>query len=335
MKTKSLTGITTTGTPHMGNFTGAIAPAIAESSNAEVESYYFLADYHSLVKCRDPDHIAESTKKVAATWIACGLDTSKVIFYRQSDVPEILELCWVLTNLTSKGLMNRAHAYKGVVQENLASNQSDPDAKINMGLFCYPILMAADVLLFNANNVPVGKDQIQHIEMIRDIALRFNHYYGDIFTLPQATLREYSQILKGLDGRKMSKSYNNTIPIFASSKELLKLIKKIKTNSLEPGEPKDPDTCTLFGIWASFASAEEIAIKRKEYEDGAGWGQLKLDVFNLLDERLSEPRTHYNELIKDVSLLETSLKEGALKAREKAQKVIDEVRYAIGIRPLL
>ncbi|HBA32708.1 MAG TPA: tryptophan--tRNA ligase, partial [Gammaproteobacteria bacterium] len=252
-----LTGITTTGTPHLGNYVGAIKPAIEASKNKNNQCFYFLADYHALIKCQDPALVRQSRMEIAATWLALGLDVDTSVFYRQSDIPEIQELNWILSCVAAKGLLNRAHAYKALVAENETSGTKDPDKGITMGLFCYPVLMAADILMFNANKVPVGKDQIQHIEMTRDIAARFNHIYGEFFTLPEAQVEESAAVLSGLDGRKMSKSYNNTIPLFAPEKKLRKLIMKIKTNSLEPGEPKDHKTCTLFQIYSAFSSSSE------------------------------------------------------------------------------
>lgn len=245
----TLTGITTTGAPHLGNYVGAILPAIEASRRRDVQSFYFLADYHALVKCQDPALVHRSRLEVAATWLALGLDVENVIFYAQTDVPEILELTWILTCVTAKGLMNRAHAYKAAVADNVADPDKDPDKGISMGLFCYPILMAADILMFKASKIPVGKDQIQHLEMARDIAARFNHLYGEHFVLPEAVVDEKAAVLVGLDGRKMSKSYGNTIPLFEPEKALRKLIMRIKTNSLPPEAPKDPDTCTLFQIY--------------------------------------------------------------------------------------
>ena len=221
-----LTGVTTTGTPHLGNYVGAIRPAIEASRQDNTESYFFLADYHALIKCQDPERVKQSRLEIAATWLACGLDTDKATFYRQSDIPEIAELNWLLTCVTGKGLMNRAHAYKAAVDENLSANQ-DADFGVTMGLFCYPVLMSADILAFNAKKVPVGRDQIQHIEMARDIAGRFNHIFGEHFVLPEAVVGEDTALLKGLDGRKMSKSYNNTIPLFEGEKKLKKAINKI------------------------------------------------------------------------------------------------------------
>ena len=249
-----LTGITTTGTPHLGNYVGAIRPAIEASHAEHVQSFYFLADYHALVKNQDPARLRQSSLEVAATWLALGLDTEKSVFYRQSDVPEIAELNWIISSVTAKGLMNRAHAYKAAVAENEEAGNRDPDKGITMALFSYPVLMTADILMFNAHKVPVGRDQIQHVEMARDIAQRFNHIYGETFVLPEAVVDDKAAVLSGLDGRKMSKSYNNTIPLFETAKKLRKLVMKIKTNSLEPGEPKDPVDCALFDIYKAFAT---------------------------------------------------------------------------------
>ena len=254
-----LTGITTTGTPHIGNYVGAIRPGITASKDLTTKHFYFLADYHSLAKNEDPDRISRSTLEIAAAWISLGLDTEHAYFYRQSDIPEILELTWILHGMTAKGLMNRAHSYKASVQANVESGSRDADKGVTMALYSYPILMAADILMFKSTKVPVGQDQKQHVEMARDIAQRFNHHYGDIFVLPEPVIGEDTAVLKGLDGRKMSKSYNNTIPIFAPEKPLRKLIMKIKTNSLEPGEPKDPSDSTLFDIYKAFATPTETA----------------------------------------------------------------------------
>jgi tryptophanyl-tRNA synthetase len=212
-KNTILTGITTTGTPHLGNYVGAIRPAIEASQKPDINAYYFLADYHALIKCQDPAMVHQSSREIAATWLALGLNTDNVVFYRQSDVPEITQLMWFLSCVAAKGLMNRAHAYKDSVQKNQEAGE-DQDYGITMGLFSYPVLMAADILMFNATRVPVGRDQIQHIEMARDIAQRFNHVYGEHFTLPEAVIDDHVAVLQGLDGRKMSKSYGNTIPLF-------------------------------------------------------------------------------------------------------------------------
>ncbi|MGH8550437.1 MAG: tryptophan--tRNA ligase [Methylococcales bacterium] len=330
-KLRVLTGITTTGTPHLGNYVGAIRPAIEASHNSNVIPFYFLADYHAIVKCHDPDRVRRSSLEIAATWLALGLDTDNALFYRQSDIPEIMELAWILTCVTAKGLMNRAHAYKAAVAENEESGENDPDKGITMGLFNYPILMAADILMFNAHRVPVGKDQIQHLEMARDIAGRFNHIFGEHFVLPEVVVGENTATLAGLDGRKMSKSYNNTIPMFLPQKQFRKMINKIKTNSLEPGEPKDPDTCTLFGIYRAFATGEETADLRDQYRAGIAWGEVKQILFETLNGLLREPRERYEELIGNPAFIEAKLREGAAKARECSVPLLREVREAAGI----
>ena len=326
-----LTGITTTGTPHLGNYVGAIRPAIAASKDENVAPFYFLADYHALIKCQEPERVRQSSLEIAATWLALGLDTSNAVFYRQSDVPEITELAWMLTCVASKGLMNRAHAYKAAVADNEQSGENDPDKGINMGLFSYPILMAADILMFNANKVPVGKDQIQHIEMARDIAARFNHVYGEHFTLPEAEVDAQSATLLGLDGRKMSKSYNNTIPLFEPEKKLKKLINKIKTNSLEPGEPKDTDDCTLFSIYRSFANTEQLQEMRQRYADGIGWGEMKRELFEYINDHITPARERYEALLEAPEHIEQQLQEGAEKARAVSAPFIKELRQAVGI----
>jgi tryptophanyl-tRNA synthetase len=330
-KATVLTGITTTGTPHLGNYVGAIRPAIAASKNENVAPFYFLADYHALIKCQEPDRVRQSSLEIAATWLALGLDTSNAVFYRQSDVPEILELTWILTCVTAKGLMNRAHAYKASVAENEQGGEKDPDKGVTMGLFSYPILMAADILMFKADKVPVGKDQIQHIEMARDIAARFNHIYGEHFTLPEAVVEEHGATLLGLDGRKMSKSYNNTIPLFEPEKKLRKLINKIKTNSLEPGEPKDPDTCTLFSIYQAFATKAEVSEIRQRYADGIGWGEMKQVLFEYINEHITPARERYEALMQAPDHIEQQLQEGARKARAISIPFLKELRDAVGI----
>jgi len=326
----TLTGITTTGTPHLGNYVGAIRPSIAASNTGNGDYYFFLADYHALIKCQEPELVHKSTREIAATWLALGLDTDKAVFYRQSDVPEIPELTWLLTCITAKGLMNRAHAYKDTVQKNLDGGE-DPDFAINMGLFSYPILMAADILMFNATDVPVGRDQIQHLEMARDIAARFNHIYGEHLRLPEARIDDNVAVLKGLDGRKMSKSYNNTIPLFLGEKQLRKHINKIKTNLLEPGEPKDPNDSTVFQVWQAFASEEQTEYMRKEFENGIAWGEAKKQLFELVNGQLGEARERYNELVVNSHQIEAVLRQGAEKARAKAQPLMQKLRKAVGI----
>jgi tryptophanyl-tRNA synthetase len=328
-----LTGITTTGTPHLGNYVGAIKPCILASHNADVLSYYFLADYHALVKNRDPERMRRSTLEIAATWLALGLDTDTAVFYRQSDVPEILELTWMLICSSAKGLMNRAHAYKSAVQENEDAGE-DPDFAITMGLFSYPVLMAADILMFNSSHVPVGRDQVQHLEMARDIAQRFNHHYGEHFALPEAVTDEHVAVLPGQDGRKMSKSYNNTIPLWLPEKQLRKAIMKIVTNSLEPGEPKDPDDSTLFKIYAAFADQDQRDSMRQAYRDGIAWGTAKQQTFELINAELMESREQYQALVAEPGRIEETLLEGAAKARAYATPFLARLREAVGIRKL-
>ena len=333
-KRRILTGITTTGTPHLGNYVGAIRPAIAASRNADVESFYFLADYHALVKCDDPARVQRSTLEIAASWLACGLDPEKVYFYRQSDVPEIPELTWLLTCVTAKGLLNRAHAYKAANDANRATGE-DADAGITAGLYMYPVLMAADILLFNANQVPVGRDQIQHIEMARDIGQRFNHIYGDeYFTLPEAAIEDNVATLPGLDGRKMSKSYNNTIPLWLPEKELRKAILGIVTNSQAPGEPKNPDDSHIFSIYQAFARAEETSAMRRAYAEGIGWGDAKQKLFERINIELASMRERYEALIAKPDDIEGALLAGAKKTRELALPFIARLRAAAGLRSL-
>jgi tryptophanyl-tRNA synthetase len=336
MKTKRrvLTGITTTGTPHLGNYVGAIRPAIAASRNADVESFYFLADYHALVKCDEPARVQRSTLEIAASWLACGLDPEKVYFYRQSDIPEIPELTWLLTCVTAKGLLNRAHAYKAANDANRAAGE-DADAGVTAGLYMYPVLMAADILIFNAKHVPVGRDQIQHIEMARDIGQRFNHIYGaEYFTLPEALIEDNVATLPGLDGRKMSKSYNNTIPLWLPEKELRKALLGIVTNSQAPGEAKNPDDSHIFSIYQAFASADETVAMRKAFAEGIGWGDAKQKLFERINVELAPMREKYEALVAKPGDIEDALLAGAKKGRELAQPFIARLREAAGLRSL-
>ena len=332
VKQKVLTGITTSGTPHLGNLVGAILPAIEASKGDDTSSFLFLADYHSLIKNLDSKLTHESSFEIAACWLACGLDPKKVTFYRQSDVPHIFELAWILGCLTSKGLLNRAHAYKAAVSDNELSGAKDVDKGITMGLFNYPILMAADILMFSADIVPVGQDQKQHIEMTRDIALRFNHHYGDLLTPPEAKISKLTGVLPGIDGRKMSKSYNNTIPIFADEGSLKKIIMKIKTNSLEPGVPKDITDCNIFAIFKSIAKENDVKSFQKMYEEGISWGDAKTHLFDNLSLFLSSYKKEYLKIIKDRDYVESVLKEGANKALEVSTPLIEDIRNSVGIK---
>ena len=332
-KIRVLTGITTSGTPHLGNYAGAIRPAIAASHDANVESFYFLADYHALVKVQDPARVQRSTLEIAASWLAAGLDPAKVWFYRQSDIPEIPELTWLLTCVAGKGLLNRAHAYKAAVDKNREAGEDD-DAAITAGLFMYPVLMAADILMFRANRVPVGRDQVQHLEMARDFAARFNHIYGEHFVLPEVSIEENVATLPGLDGRKMSKSYDNTIPLFAPRNELLTLIKGIKTDSRAPGEPKETEGSALFQLYQAFATAEETEAMRRAFADGIGWGEAKQQLFERIDREVAPMREKYDALIANPIEIEATLREGADKARKIATPFLAELRRAVGLRDL-
>jgi tryptophanyl-tRNA synthetase len=338
MTQRVLTGITTTGTPHLGNYVGAIRPAIAASREAGVESFFFLADYHALIKCDDPDRIARSRLEIAACWLAAGLDTSRVTFYRQSDIPETTELNWLLTCVTAKGQMNRAHAYKASVDANEAAGE-EPDANINMGLFCYPILMAADILLFNAHRVPVGRDQVQHIEMARDVAQRFNHLFGagrELFVLPQAEIEESVATLPGLDGRKMSKSYDNTVPLFEGGPKALKdAIARIVTDSKLPGEPKDPDGAHLVTIHDAFADAATRTAFHADLRAGLGWGDAKQRVVSLIEAHVGPMRERYADLMAHPEQIEEVLQAGAAKARATATPFLTDLRHAVGLRTML
>lgn len=338
MTTRVLTGITTTGTPHLGNYVGAIRPAIAASRQSGVESFFFLADYHALIKCDDPARIERSRLEIAATWLAAGLDPARVFFYRQSDIPEIPELTWLLTCVTPKGLMNRAHAYKASADANLEAGE-DVDAGVTMGLFSYPILMAADILMFNAHQVPVGRDQVQHLEMARDIAQRFNHLFGagrEHFVLPEVVIDEQVATLPGLDGRKMSKSYDNTIPLFeGGAKGLQAAIARVVTDSKLPGEPKNPDTAHLVTIYEAFADAGERAQFRADLKAGLAWGEAKQRVAQRLERDIAPMREHYDSLIAHPARIEETLMEGARKARAIAGPFLAQLREAVGLRRMV
>ena len=328
-----LTGITTSGTPHLGNYVGAIRPAVRASLAPGAESFYFLADYHALIKVGEPARIQRSTLEIAATWLAAGLDPERVTFYRQSDIPEIPELCWLLTCVTGKGVLNRAHAYKASVDKNTASGH-DADTEVTAGLFMYPVLMAADILMFKAHKVPVGRDQIQHIEMARDIAQSFNHLYGEHLVLPEAAIEASVATLPGLDGRKMSKSYDNTIALFAPREQLRKQIGGIVTDSKAPGEVKHCEGSALFEIFQAFASAEETAAMRTAYADGIAWGDAKHMLFEHIDREVAPMRESYEALINDPGKLEDILQAGAVKARRLATPFMATLRQNVGLRNL-
>jgi len=328
-----LTGITTSGTPHLGNYVGSIRPSVGHSLRSGVESFYFLADYHALIKVDDPARIQRSTLEIAASWLAAGLDPERVVFYRQSDVPEIPELTWFLTCVLGKGVLNRAHAYKAAVDKNTAVG-NDPDSDVSAGLFMYPVLMGADILMFNAHKVPVGRDQVQHIEMARDMAHSFNHRYGEHFVPPEAAIEDHVATLPGLDGRKMSKSYDNTIPMFATRAQLQKLISGIVTDSSGPNEPKSVEGSALFQIYQAFASADETEALRQAYAKGISWGDAKHIVFERVDQEIAPMRAIYQALIDNPAKIEAILQAGAAKARAIATPFMGQLRHAVGLRSL-
>ncbi|MFN3860280.1 MAG: tryptophan--tRNA ligase [Roseateles sp.] len=331
-----LTGITTTGTLHLGNYVGAIRPAVAASRTPGVESFFFMADLHALIKCDDPERLAHSSRAIAATWLAAGLDPDRVTFYRQSDIPEIPELAWLLTCVTAKGQMNRAHAYKAAVDAAVAAGE-EPDAHVSMGLFSYPVLMAADILMFNAHKVPVGKDQIQHIEMARDVGQRFNHQFGrgrELFTLPEAVVDADMALLPGLDGRKMSKSYDNVIPLFeGGAKALQEAVARIVTDSKLPGEPKDPEGQALVTLYDAFASDQQRAAFRAALRAGLSWGEAKQQLVALIEAQIGPMRARYEALMANPAELEAILQAGAAKARAIAMPFMKQLREAVGLRP--
>ena len=328
-----LTGITTSGTPHLGNYVGSIRPSVAASKGAGATSFYFLADYHALIKTGDPTRIQQSTLEIAASWLAAGLDPERVTFYRQSDIPQIPELTWFLTCVLGKGVLNRAHAYKAQVDKNTAAGV-DADADVTAGLFMYPVLMGADILMFKAQQVPVGRDQIQHIEMARDMAKAFNHLYGDLLVLPEAMIEESVATLPGLDGRKMSKSYDNTIPLFSSREQLKKLIAGIVTDSNAPGVPKQTEGSALFQMYQAFASAGETATMKQAYADGIAWGDAKHLLFERIDQDVAPMREQYQALMADPTKIEAILQAGASKAIALSAPFMSELRHAVGLRKL-
>ena len=326
MKKRILTGITTTGTPHIGNYLGAIKPAL-ELAKEYDESFYFLADYHAIIKNSKSTEVTDSVKNVALAWLASGLNPNKSFFYRQSDVPEILELSWVLNCVTAKGLMNRSHAYKAAT----TLNKDDEDKGITMGLFSYPILMAADILMFNATHVPVGADQIQHIEMTRDIAGRFNHLYKKTFILPEAIIQSTNETVPGIDGQKMSKSYGNIIPLLSTEKQLKKSIAKIVTNSLEPGDPKDPSNCTVFALYKYFASKPMVDELCDDYKKGISWGDAKNKLFEVVNNEITPIRESYEKLQEDKDFINDLLSDGSNKVRPIAKELLESIRSSVGI----
>jgi tryptophanyl-tRNA synthetase len=328
-----LTGIKPTGDFHLGNYIGAIKPALAAAR--EYETFYFIADYHALNTVKDADELRHSIRSGAATWLACGLDPERTVIYRQSSVPETFELTTILSALTPKGLMNRAHAYKAARDRNNEAGITDLDAGINMGLFNYPILMAADILVMEATRVPVGRDQSQHIEYTADIAGYFNHRFGAAysFPMPKGVIDDSdASILPGVDGRKMSKSYDNHIPLFLPENKLKKAIRRIPTDSTPVEAPKDPDSSVPFQLLTHFADEDKVADVRKRLEAGGmGWGDLKNELFEAVDAELAPKRARYEELMADPARIDAVLEAGSARARERARAVIDRVRAAIGI----
>ena len=329
MKKRILTGITTTGTPHIGNYLGAIKPAL-ELAKEYDESFYFLADYHAIIKNSKSTEVTDSVKNVALAWLASGLNPNKSFFYRQSDIPEILELSWVLNCVTAKGLMNRSHAYKAAT----TLNKDDEDKGITMGLFSYPILMAADILMFNATHVPVGADQIQHIEMTRDIAGRFNHLYKKTFILPEAIIQSTNETVPGIDGQKMSKSYGNIIPLLSTEKQLKKSIAKIVTNSLEPGDPKDSSNCTVFALYKYFASKPMVDEFCDDYKRGISWGDAKNKLFEVVNNEITPIRESYEKLQEDKDFINDLLSDGSNKVRPIAKELLESIRSSVGINKI-
>ena len=325
----ALTGLKPTGPPHIGNYLGMLKPSLELAE--KFQALYFIPDYHALTTVRDRKELTNLTYQASATWVALGLNPDETIFYRQSDIPEVFELAWVLSCFTAKGLLNRSHAYKAIVDDNTAEGREE-DKNINVGLFTYPVLMAADILLFGTHFVPVGLDQQQHLEITRDVAMVFNKTYGEILTIPEAVIRKEVMTIPGIDGKKMSKSYNNVIPIFAPSNEILKRVKRIVTDSKRPEEPKDPDACHIFAIYQHFADADAVAAKRKLYlEGGLAYGAIKQELFELLEATFSDKRDRYNDLMDNTDALDRILAEGAEKARAIAIPILAKVRKAIGV----
>lgn len=329
MKQITLTGIKPTGQPHIGNYLGMIKPALELAET--YQALYFIADYHALTTVRDKKELMYLTHQATATWLALGLNPDEVIFYRQSDIPEVFELSWVLSCFTAKGLLNRAHAYKAIVDDNIAEGREE-DKNINAGLFTYPVLMAADILLFGTHVVPVGLDQQQHLEITRDVALTFNGNYGNILTIPEAVIRKEVMTIPGTDGRKMSKSYNNVIPIFAPPNQVRKPVMRIVTDSKLPEDPKDPDECNVFAIYQHFADADAVAAKRDLYLNGGlAYGDMKKELFALLEDTFSDKHDRYNALMNNPDELDKVLEEGGKKARDIAVPILAKVRKAVGV----
>ena len=328
MKERILTGIKPTGIAHLGNYFGVIKPSIELANNDNYDCLYFIADYHALTTITTKEELMDYTYNIACSWLACGLDPEKVVFYKQSDVPENVELNWILCNMTPKGLMNRAHAYKACVEKNEELGK-DKDVGVNMGLYNYPILMAADIILYNANKVPVGQDQTQHVEIARDIATVFNNRYGETFTLPESLVQKETCALVGLDGRKMSKSYGNTIQLFCTEKQLQKYINRIVTDSRMPGEPKDSDN-TICKLYKLFTTEEQYNEFVKELENGLSWGESKKKLFNVANDYLKPMREKYDYFQSHRNEVDEILAKGAQKARAIATPALLKIKKKMG-----
>lgn len=329
MNKKILTGIKPTGEPHIGNYVGAIRPSLELAKNNR--AYLFIADSHSLTTYLSPKVLKEFVYKVTASWLACGLDPESLFFYRQSDIPELFELNWILSCVTPKGLMNRAHSYKAGRDQNLKAGKKDLDDKINMGLYNYPILMGADILLFSPHQVPVGYDQIQHLEMTRDIAKKFNHIYKkDILTIPEPLVKK-EELVPGTDGRKMSKSYNNEIPLFLESNKLQNRIRKIKTDSTTANEPKDTSQCSVFQIYSCFADEGEIKSLKKYYAEGISWGEAKDILFQKIQDQFKDKKPIYDHYMNETHEMDRILKQGSEKVREEGKTLLNEVKKSVGL----
>ncbi|MBC61927.1 MAG: tryptophan--tRNA ligase [Zetaproteobacteria bacterium] len=332
MKSKiCLTGIKPTGTPHLGNYIGSIKPALSLAKKENHQSFYFIADYHALINNHDKSMLEEQIYEVAASWLALGLDSEKTTLYQQSDIPEILELNWILSCFAGKGLLNRAHAYKAATDKNKQSHK-DCDSGVSMGLFCYPVLMAADILFISSDIVPVGADQVQHIEIARDIAQTFNHTYGETLSIPESFVQKEAALVPGLDGRKMSKSYNNHIPLFLPEKKLRKLIMKIPTDSTPPETPKDPEQSNVFKLYQTLANPNQLNEQREKYQNGISWGEAKQELYELINKDLAPARERYADLMNNKKIIREILREGAERVRPKAQNLLQEVKERIGLK---
>ena len=324
-----LTGIKPTGSPHLGNYFGAIRPAIELINDSDL-NLYFIADYHSLTTMQKPDELKGAVLEMAATWVACGL-SEKAIIYRQSRIPEIFELSWILSCFTPKGFMNRAHAYKARLAENKEAGKKDLDHGVSMGLFTYPVLMSADILMFNSNKVPVGEDQVQHVEFARDMADKFNNNYGKTLTLPESVVSKETKLIPGFDGRKMSKSYNNSIPLFLDDKKLRKLVMKIKTDSLGPDEPKSTKDSLIFDLYCLMASKDQQKQFADKYAKGIGWGYAKEELFELMKDYFKDKKEIYEDLLANPEKLTERLEGGEEVARKIAQKNLLNIKQTIGL----